>query len=774
MRRHQGFRRGLRRAVGMAATVVVFTGLLVGLTVAESANGATAADFAPGALVSDAMFYNSGTMQPSDIQNFLESKEPSCSPGYTCMKNYTESVTSRPADARCGAFSGGMLSAARIIFNVATACGINPQVLLTMLEKEQGLVSAVAPSSSRYRIAMGYACPDTAACDTAYYGFSNQVFSAAHQFKVYQAYPNSWNFRADRYNAIAFNPDTACGSSQVYIQNQATAALYIYTPYQPNRAGLDNLYGLGDSCTAYGNRNFWRIFTDWFGDTQGGGSLVLAPGNPNVYLVSGVTRYLVPDVTALQSLMAVGPYRYVSQQSIDSLSNGGTITNLLRDPSNGDVFYIEGSGVKHRFASCDLVAQLGLSCGDAKNLQPWQLQKFPPAGEMSQFIKSSSSPTIYYLENGSKRPISAWATVASLYSQQAPFIYTVPTSQFNSYPVGFPLLGAATLVKSASGPQIYMIDGTQSKIPVVSFDTASDLGINGWTQASDADLGHYATAAAPLTITLTCGSTSYVGGSGALTAIADPAVSGLATTNVSQTTCNALRKSGSTIENGLFVKGQSSAALYYVTGGKKRFINQWSTVAALNAQQAPAIVTLSQPTLRSIGDGMPVLGPGTLVKSTGDPQIYMIDGLNSKVPVSAFEITSELGINGWSTVSDTSLLSSYSTTAKPLNVVVNCGASYYFGVRGQLWTMNSANGFGLASTPLDGTTCSALPHSAVATGPAFFIKTAADSTVYVLSAGTKRPVSSWNNAVILNGGASPVIATVGDYSLSTIPTGPAA
>ena len=54
----------------------------------------------------------------------------------------------------------------------------------------------------------------------------------------------------------------------VYIQNQATAGLYNYTPYRPNQAALDAGYGTGDSCSAYGNRNFWLYFTDWFGSTQ--------------------------------------------------------------------------------------------------------------------------------------------------------------------------------------------------------------------------------------------------------------------------------------------------------------------------------------------------------------------------------------------------------------------------------------------------------------------------------------------------------------------------
>jgi hypothetical protein len=53
----------------------------------------------------------------------------------------------------------------------------------------------------------------------------------------------------------------------VNILNQATANLYDYTPYVPNSAALNNLYGLGDGCSSYGNRNFWRIYNDWFGST---------------------------------------------------------------------------------------------------------------------------------------------------------------------------------------------------------------------------------------------------------------------------------------------------------------------------------------------------------------------------------------------------------------------------------------------------------------------------------------------------------------------------
>jgi len=177
-------------------------------------------------------------------------------------------TVTQPADAYCkGTYVGAANeSAATIIYKVSQACGVSPKALLVTLEKEQGLVTHTWPSSYRYDKAMGFACPDTAPCDTQYFGFQNQVWRAARQFQRYKASPASYNYRAGVPNIIRYNPNAACGSSTVVIQNQATAGLYNYTPYQPNAAALNNLYGTGDGCSAYGNRNFWRLWTDWFGD----------------------------------------------------------------------------------------------------------------------------------------------------------------------------------------------------------------------------------------------------------------------------------------------------------------------------------------------------------------------------------------------------------------------------------------------------------------------------------------------------------------------------
>ena len=266
-------------------------------TVPQSASGVSASNasvadsvvktadlskFQAGNIISDAAFFNAGTMSEAQIQSFLQAKVPTCQSGYVCLKDWYDTSRTTAADAMCGAYSGGVRErASTIIFKVAQACGINPQVLLVMLQKEQGLVTHVWPSDWRYTIAMGQGCPDTAACDTRYYGFFNQVYGAAWQMKRYAnpagtsqyftwyAPGKTWNLR--------WHPNEACGSAPVYVQNQATANLYYYTPYQPNAAAIRAGYGEGDGCSSYGNRNFYQYFTDWFGPAV---PAALAVGSP--------------------------------------------------------------------------------------------------------------------------------------------------------------------------------------------------------------------------------------------------------------------------------------------------------------------------------------------------------------------------------------------------------------------------------------------------------------------------------------------------------------
>lgn len=259
----------LARRTPVAFLLVVVLAL-VALVVPAGQAPAGAATFRAGMIISDAVFYNSSAMTTNQIQSFLEQKAPSCVPspaGIPCLKDFRQTTATRSADARCtGSYQGAANeSAAAIIKKVSDACGINPQVLLVLLQKEQSLVTASGSglTARRYQIATGYGCPDTAPCDEQFYGFYNQVYKAAWQFRSYALNPYNFAHVPGRSSqTIAYHPSAACGRTNVYIENQATASLYNYTPYTPNAALLA---GQPDGCSSYGNYNFANYFTQWFG-----------------------------------------------------------------------------------------------------------------------------------------------------------------------------------------------------------------------------------------------------------------------------------------------------------------------------------------------------------------------------------------------------------------------------------------------------------------------------------------------------------------------------
>jgi hypothetical protein len=262
------------RLAAAALVVVAFAACTAPAGSAPAANLSTRAtlpepptsEFDPGYIVSDDSFYDSDAMSEDQIQAFLE-KVP-CRPdaGVRCLADYTQSTTTQPAvgGTHCAEYRGGIRErASRIIAKAATACGISPRTLLVLLQKEQSLLTR--PSAYGYERAMGYGCPDTADCEQQYFGFFNQVYNAAWQFRQYTEEPDR-QYRIGTVN-VGYHPDAACGASPVDIRNQATANLYNYTPYQPSAATLADP-DHGDACSAFGNLNFWRIWHRWFGDPE--------------------------------------------------------------------------------------------------------------------------------------------------------------------------------------------------------------------------------------------------------------------------------------------------------------------------------------------------------------------------------------------------------------------------------------------------------------------------------------------------------------------------
>lgn len=235
--------------------------LLVPLSAAFGEGG-----FRAGNIISDANMYQANpSMSQAEIQKFLDTQGASCK-GNDCLKNLHFNTHSFAADRYCpGAYQGANNEpVSQIIYKVSQACHINPKVLLVTIQKEQsGLTRNLTEVSQR--TLMGYGCPDGRPCKQLYYGVQNQIYRAARQFQLYRLRPGDYSFRAGITPNILFSYQSDCGSSKVTLENQATASLYNYTPYQPNQALLS---GGRDSCSSDGNYNFFNMYSKWFGDPR--------------------------------------------------------------------------------------------------------------------------------------------------------------------------------------------------------------------------------------------------------------------------------------------------------------------------------------------------------------------------------------------------------------------------------------------------------------------------------------------------------------------------
>ena len=233
---------------------------------------ASTAGFEAGYIISDYQMGNYSAMNEAEIQSFLTAKNGCGNRDYSYYlqlsgnRNYSwrwangHFVCLSEERFGDGETIGAGERAAHIIWQAAQDYRINPQVLIVMLQKESSLITDPIPNDGDYRKAMGYGCPDTAACSSQYYGFKNQVRQAAAMFR--SVLDGGWTNYPLGNNYVKYNPNAACGGSVVNIRNLATSALYRYTPYQPNAAVLA---GGGDGCSAYGNKNFYSYFEDWFG-----------------------------------------------------------------------------------------------------------------------------------------------------------------------------------------------------------------------------------------------------------------------------------------------------------------------------------------------------------------------------------------------------------------------------------------------------------------------------------------------------------------------------
>lgn len=746
----------IRSLIGLAATaLLVAVGLSVMPGATSPASALSGSQFDPGLIITDTVFYDFTTMTVDQIQNFLNSQVPNCKANYgetPCLKDFhSDTPAKKGEDGKCTDLPAKTdQTAAMIIHDVAAACHINPRVLLVTLQKEQGLVQAPNPTPYMYRAALGYGCPDSdpAICGKVWSGLFNQLYKAAGQLHWYGNPKSSFTYlKVGSKISVAYSPKASCGRKSFMLKSQATASLYYYTPYTPNDAALAHLYGSGDSCSAYGNRNFWRFYSDWFGSPIAGGFLVQSPTS-DAYLIVDQTKYHLSAPSLSGDFAPLGPLGQISQQYLDSFKDGGELTKLVK-AATGQL-YMVAQGKKYTIASCAIATQLSYVCAGAVQVTSYQLNALPTAGPATQLI-SSNGVDRFLIQNGVKREIldsdSAIAAGITL-----PSLSVAPLSAFSSLPWGPPIATDNTIVSNRTNGSTGLYVGGQYF--QIAASTLADVSFGGWFKQS---LGSLSTQGLSQVDSHTTISSIVRGGDGqgyVLTPMGKRKVSDLSklvalAPLIPDAVLNRIPDVADYLILPALVESGPGASIYLIDGATARSVVGAKDRALLKTYVAMSeIQMIPNSAIDLVVQGAKVFGPAATVVNKATKQTYLADGLGELRPITTQQVQA-LGL-AKPRVELPSDLSGYEIKAPVSPLKVSCAGNILVYDGGSIDPIEAklARHYPGVPSALNVSTCRNLNISTTAFGR--FIRTP-DGQRWMVTGGKRQFVKNWAMLAALRG-----------------------
>jgi len=686
---------GLARATGDAAQSGIVKSSLTG--------------FNAGNIISDSVFTNKGTMSEAQIQSFFNSKVPNCVVGrdengkpFVCLKDYRITSVNRPADSYCSGYKGAANeTAARIIYKVAQACNINPQVLIVMLQKEQGLVTHVWPSAWRYDSALGQGCPDTAPCDPNFVGFFHQIYGAARQMQIYMEGRWFQWYAPGKTWGILWHPNENCGRGNVYIANKATAALYYYTPYQPNAAAMRAGYGEGDGCSSYGNRNFYNYFTDWFGSTQGVHHTVARVG-VDIYFISSGVRYHVTAEDWPEYRAKFGMYTQVG--SVSQYADGGDTSRFVRNSKTGVIAYFDG-GATHRFPSCELVTAWVGACARVVEMSDSDFARIGAGAEMTPFARVADSGTVHRISGRTLVPLyDAAARIAANGGKVDPYAAVMAPVSRSKLAISSQLQFAPGQFISANGSsEVYLATQDGRSLYLPSWDLARDMGLSR-NKASVPAANINERRIGTLGPVIACGGKTYLASGGGLSLLSQGNTTGIEATQLDAPTCARLNLGAPPIAKEAFIRFEGTEAVLHVTGGVTRHVVTGGQVRSIAGGSYPAVVQLRPGSADAFTSGDSYMQPGTLVRADGTSEVYLVDGI-TLIHLPSWEMAAEFGLARSARLETSAALSSFERRPA-LTTLVSCNGVVFSAKAGKF--VRTAAEPGATVTVLAAETCAAL------------------------------------------------------------------
>ncbi len=418
-------------------TAVLAFFILLGPNVTQARN------FDPHNIISDNELLDKDSLTKTAIQKFLEREN-------SVLARYSQNI------------DGRTLKASEIVWEIAQRHGINPKFLLTTLEKEQGLIQKSQATEKAFDWATGYGCYG-GSCKEKYRGFYNQIDATAETQKIYIEKAGQFSFRVNV-------PTKTYDDFVVIPENQATANLYLYTPY----VGYSPELGVTGT-SAGGNKLFWRIWHKYFSSqklldgqiaTDGSSFWLIKDGKKNQFTSNDVflADYKVSDAIKLsaEDLAAYpnGPKIYLSQNT------------LAKSQDNGQIYLIEDNSKRPITDSAALTLLSDFKIAVAESEIPavpeTQLQSF----EAGQSIDSTSIypqgklfkdeyGQIWFLKDGMKSLVDPliWTIV---YGSKE--LTVVNSLELDKYPIGSPVKFPDGTFLLSDGKYYLISDGERMRV----------------------------------------------------------------------------------------------------------------------------------------------------------------------------------------------------------------------------------------------------------------------------------------------------------------------
>lgn len=431
-------------------------------------------NFNPNQLIDDKIFVDTQTFGGAEgVQKFLEIKNSvlaNVSPDFLVKLKEPEVAMLKEALEDPRPNLGRLRTAAELIWDASVQSGLNPQVIIVTLNKEQGLITAAkdyTPERLQKALdrAMGFDCPDNAGCGNLFPGFYYQLFgnfdtsgnrylgSAKSLIKSYNTNGGRGPMTGGKVSKVG---DTillenttgsiynAPPSQFITLLNRATAALYRYTPHVFN-----------------GNYNFWKFFNEWF--RYPNGTLLSIAGDIKTYIIQNGTKQLVPNFVANARNLALGQKIIVSPNEFDSYPTDkiyGPADDTVVKTNDSNKYFVFVKNIKHPVSEF-VLSQRGLKVSNAITITREESLLFESGSVLppqdGTIIRGTNEPAVYLVENSKIKLFSEFT-----FKQRkivANKIVIVPDEEVFTYEKqGFvsPLDG--TLIKTQESPTVYLVE----------------------------------------------------------------------------------------------------------------------------------------------------------------------------------------------------------------------------------------------------------------------------------------------------------------------------